>query len=134
VNARTIFVVFNVPAGILTLDTSWVAATRNYGLDVRDASGSIVPSSESDDNLIESVRVIAGNTLQLRLKVDLPATASMISLGWGDPAEPPSIAGRLGGPRSNIRDGAGDNDLYMASDGTARPMHNYALVGDVALS
>jgi hypothetical protein len=134
VNARTIFVVFNVPAGILTLDTSWVAATRNYGLDVRDASGSIVPASEGDDNLIESVRVIAGNTLQLRLKVDLPATASMISLGWGDPAEPPSIAGRLGGPRSNIRDGAGDNDLYMASDGTARSMHNYALVGDVALS
>ncbi|MDQ7994245.1 MAG: hypothetical protein AAGC76_00160 [Luteibacter sp.] len=134
VNARTINLAFNVPAGVLTLDTSWVAATRNYGLDVRDANNKIVPASPTDNNLIAAVKVISRDTLQVTLKADLPDTAAKISLGWGDPSEPASIAGRKGGPRTNIRDSAGDTDLYIASTGKTRPMHNYALVADVALS
>jgi hypothetical protein len=130
---RTIYVVFNVPDGVLTLDTSWVAPTRNYGLDLRDANNAVVPASTADNNLIAAVEVIAGDMLRLTLKTPLPATVTKVSLGWGDPAEPPSIAGRTGGPRSNIRDSAGDTDLYTASDGSQRPMHNYALVGDVSL-
>lgn len=133
VSARTINLTFNVPSGVLTLDTRWVAPTRNYGLDVRDADNRIVPASPTDNNLIASVRVVSRDTLQITLKTDLPSNASKISLGWGDPAEPASIAGRNGGPRTNIRDSAGDTDLYMASNGTTRPMHNYALVADVAL-
>jgi hypothetical protein len=131
---RTINVVFNVPAGILVLDGSWVAFTRNYGLDIRDVNNAIVPASNTDNNLIAGVMVIAANTLQIVLKTDLPATAAKVSLGWGDPAEPAGKAGRLAGPRSNIRDTAGDIDLYVASDRSLRPMHNYALVGDVALT
>jgi hypothetical protein len=131
---RTIYVRFNVPVGILTLDTSWVAATRNYGFDIRDANNAIVPASLTDNNLIIDVAVIAADTLRITLKAGIPATATKLSLGWGDPAEPASIAGRTGGPRSNVRDTAGDIDLYTASDGTLRPMHNYALVGDVPLT
>ena len=131
---RTILVRFNVPAGILTLDTSWVAPTRNYGFDVRDANNAIVPASLTDNNLIIDVTVIAADTIRITLKAGLPATATKLSLGWGDPAEPASVAGRIGGPRSNVRDTAGDIDLYTASDGTTRPMHNYALVGDVPLT
>jgi hypothetical protein len=117
INARTIHLAFNVPAGVLTLDTAWVAPTRNYGLDVRDASNAL-----------------ASDPLRVTLKADLPDTAAKITLGWGDATEPASLAGRRGGPRSNIRDSAGDNDPYVTSTGATRPMHNYALVADVALT
>ncbi|WP_250626457.1 hypothetical protein [Pinirhizobacter soli] len=133
VNASTINLVFNVPAGVLTIDTSWVASTRNYGLDVRDANNKLVPASPGDNNIIAGVRVIARDTLQIALKIALPSTAAKITLGWGDPAEPASLAGRNAGPRSNIRDSAGEADFYKASNGSVRPMHNYALVADVAL-
>lgn len=132
-DARAILVLFNVPTGALAVDTHWVTATRNFGFDVRDANNALVPASASDDNLIAAVSVIADDILLLLLKVPLPASANKVSLGWGDGAEPPSIAGRHGGPRTNIRDSAGDSDLYLASDGSTRPMHNYALVGDVEL-
>jgi len=134
IGTRTIYVRFNVPSGFLMLDTSWVAATRNYGFDIRDAKNALVPASLTDNNLIIDVAVITADTVRITLKAGLPATAAKVSLGWGDPAEPPSIAGRFGGPRSNVRDTAGDFDLYTASDGTLRPMHNYALVGDVPLT
>ncbi|HEY4146642.1 twin-arginine translocation signal domain-containing protein [Pinirhizobacter sp.] len=133
VNATTINLVFNVPAGVLTLDTSWVAPTRNYGLDVRDANNKLVPAGPGDNNLIAGVRVVASDTLQVSLKTELPDTAAKVTLGWGDPAEPASLAGRKAGPRSNIRDSAGEADFYVASNGSKRPMHNYALVADVAL-
>ncbi|UPG85620.1 twin-arginine translocation signal domain-containing protein [Luteibacter aegosomatis] len=133
VDARTIRVVFNVPVGALTLDTTWVSATRNFGFDVRDADDALVPAGPADDNLIAEVAAVARDTLQLTLKTVLPATASKITLGWGDAAEVAPVAGRIGGPRTNVRDGAGDTDLYVASDGTVRPMHNYALVGDVPI-
>jgi hypothetical protein len=131
--SRTIFVRFNVPAGALVLDTTWVAPTRNYGLDVRDAANVIVPAGSRGDNLIEDVTVVARDMLRITLKTGLPDTATKLTVGWGDPAEPASVAGRIGGPRSNIRDSAGDADFYTASDGTVRPMHNYALVSEVAL-
>ncbi|WP_413624252.1 hypothetical protein [Luteibacter sp. Lutesp34] len=131
---RTVYVLFNVPSGSLTLDTTWVAPTRNYGLDLRDSANAVVPASGSHDNLIAEVTVVARNVLRLTLTTDLPASVTKLTLGWGDPAEPASIAGRHGGPRSNIRDGAGDADVYTASDGTLRPMHNYALVGEVPLA
>lgn len=134
VNARTINLAFNVPAGVLTLDTSWVAPTRNYGLDVRDANNKLIPAAAGDNNLIAAVKVVARDTLQVTLKTDLPETAAKVTLGWGDAAEPASLAGRNNGPRSNIRDSAGEADFYRASNGTIRPMHNYALVADVALS
>lgn len=134
VDARTIDVAFHVPHGVLTIDTTWVAATRNAGFDIRDASGALVAASDDDDNLIAGVRVIGPDTLRLRLKSALPPAATTLSLGWGDPAEPPSVAGRRGGPRTNLRDGAGGDDIYVASDGTTRPMHNYALVADVAIA
>ncbi|HEY4090751.1 MAG TPA: hypothetical protein VGN46_04490 [Luteibacter sp.] len=134
VGPRTIYIAFNVPAGGLVLDTSWVAATRNAGLDVRDANHAVVPASATDDNLIAAIDVIAGDILRLTLKVPLPVAATRLSLGWGDRNEPAALAGRMAGPRSNIRDSAGDIDLYTASDGTLRPMHNYALVGDVPLT
>jgi hypothetical protein len=131
---RTIYVLFNVPAGVLTLDTSWVSPTRNHGLDLRDATNAVVPVSTTDNNLIAAIDVVAGDMLRLTLKAPLPVAATKLTLGWGDPAEPAPIAGRTGGPRSNIRDSAGDTDAYTASDGTQRPMHNYALVGDIALT
>jgi len=134
VGARDIDVVFNVPGGVLTIDTRWVAATRNAGFDIRDARGALVPVDATDDNLVAGVRVVGNDTLRLRLKADLPVAAQKISLGWGDPAEIHAVAGRHGGPRTNIRDTAGDLDTYVASDGSTRPMHNYALVGDVALT
>lgn len=133
VDANTINLVFNVPAGVLTIDTSWIAPTRNYGLDVRDANNKLVPAAPGDNNIIAAVKVIASDTLQIALKNALPDTAAKITLGWGDPAEPASLAGRSAGPRSNIRDSAGEADFYKASNGSTRPMHNYALVGDVAL-
>jgi hypothetical protein len=125
---------FNVPSGSLTLDTTWVAPTRNYGLDLRDSANAIVPAAGSHDDLIADVTVVARDVLRLTLKTDLPASVTKLTLGWGDPAEPASIAGRHGGPRSNIRDAAGDADVYTASDGTLRPMHNYALLGEVPLT
>ncbi|WP_089976677.1 hypothetical protein [Luteibacter sp. UNCMF331Sha3.1] len=134
VGPRDIDVVFNVPAGVLTIDTRWVAATRNAGFDIRDAKGALVPVDATDDNLIAGVRVVRSDTLRLRLKADLPVNAEKLSLGWGDPGETHAVAGRHGGPRTNIRDTAGDLDAYIASDGTTRPMHNYALVSDVALT
>lgn len=130
---RTIMVRFNVPAGILTLDTSWVAPTRNYGFDIRDAKNALVPASLTDNNLIIDVAVVAADLIRITLKAGLPAAATRLSLGWGDPAEVAAVAGRTGGPRSNVRDTAGDIDLYTASTGATRPMHNYALVGDVPL-
>ncbi|NII55619.1 hypothetical protein [Luteibacter sp. SG786] len=131
---NTIYVTFNVPAGILTLDTSWVAPTRNHGFDVRDAANTVVPASAGQDNLIAAITVVAKDTLRLSLRTNLPEAATKLTLGWGDATEPASIAGRHGGPRSNIRDSAGDVDVYTASDGTLRPMHNYALVGEVPLT
>ncbi|NID16537.1 hypothetical protein [Luteibacter yeojuensis] len=128
--ARTLFVKFNVPTGGLVLDTTWVAPTRNYGLDIRDAGNAIVPAGIGDDNLIADVMVVGRDMLRITLKTELPDTATKLTVGWGDPAEPASVAGRIGGPRSNIRDSAGDADVYTASDGTLRPMHNYALVGE----
>ncbi|SEW25338.1 hypothetical protein [Luteibacter sp. 329MFSha] len=134
VDARTIDIVFNVPAGGVKIDTGWVGATRNAGFDVRDANDALVMTDDADDNLIDTVDVVAVDTIRLGLKTDLPDHARKVTLGWGDIAEPAGIAGRIGGPRTNIRDGAGDLDIYIASDGSTRPMHNYALVGDIDLA
>ena len=115
---KLVDITFKVPVGSLTLDTTLVTQTSNYGFDVW--VGDVL-----QPNAITSVTVIDGS--RVRIVLDKAYSDASISYARGRSGNPAS-SGPINGARGNLRDQAGDTDNYVDSLGFTRYMHNWLII------
>lgn len=111
-------ITFNVPTGNLTLDTTLVSQTHNYGFDIW--IGDAVQA-----NAISSVNIVDKN--RVRIVLNNVYENAVLSYARGRPTDPVA-SGSINGPRGNLRDQAGDTDNYLDSKGVTRYMHNWCVI------
>lgn len=118
---KVLTVPFKGVVGSLVIDTTRVAAATNYGFSLVDGSGTPIT--------ISSVTVTQPNVITIVATSSVPAGAKLRA-GWNGTG---SNSGRLLGPRTNIRDRAGDA-LVFDPGGIAFPMHNWLPLQENVLS
>lgn len=115
---KVIDIAFNIPEGSLTLDTTLIAQTYNYGFDIW-LDGVV------QENVISSVSIIEKN--RVRIILNQAYENAVLSYARGRPTDPVA-SGPVNGPRGNLRDQAGDTDNYLDSKNVRRYMHNWCVI------
>jgi hypothetical protein len=113
-----ISVKFNVPHGVLELDTWLVAQATNYGFSVVDNVGAAIT--------ISSVEIRNGDTVLIRCAAAVPS-GSHLRYGFGGTTD----SGRNTGPRGNLRDQQGSQIVF---NGDGSPMHNWCVFFDKTIN
>lgn len=109
---------FYVPGGQLVLDTELVAATPNFGFDIREGDAVV-------SGLISSVSVTSADTV--RLVLSRPAAAdALLSYARGRAGDP-TASGPVIGARGNLRDTHGLYDIVISPLGNTFPLHNFCV-------
>lgn len=105
---------FDVPVAPLVFDTEQVVDPGDYGFQLVDSGGS--PLTISSVSLLgpTRVKIVASSTLPSGFKV---------RYAWGPGGT--FNAGRITGPRGNLRDSAG---LGLLSKTLTQPLHNWCLI------
>ncbi|MFB0875447.1 MULTISPECIES: hypothetical protein [unclassified Sphingobium] len=109
---------FQVPVAPLAFDTSWISAAPNKGFDLWSADGATRLDNITAVDLIgpDGVLVTFSST---------PPTGARLTYGFG---RDEVTAGRVAGPRGQLRDSAGLADSYVDATGATRRLHNYCLI------
>ena len=112
-------------ASQLVFDTTWVTAQTNQGFDVVDSGGTPLT--------INSVMLQGVNQIVITCSTTVPGGA-LLRYGWRG-TDGQSNPGRVTGARGNLRDSQGTTITFDPCDGNgARPMHNWALISEVAIT
>lgn len=114
---RIIDVVFHVPEGELIIDTAFVAEAANYGFDIWSST-----NTNTMYDIITSVSITDKNRIKIILGDDAPADA-VLSYARGRSSNR---------PRGNVRDTAGDNDIYENTSGVDIRLDNWCVMFNVS--
>jgi len=126
----TVIVSFNIPVPPLALDTTNIYAHANYGFEWYDSTSSATISSVSVGASRVTVKLSGtptGANQLLRYAWTCPAGIVGVSCGATNPAASSSTTSIEG----NIRDS--DSTVSPSSQGTATPLYNWLLAGEVPL-
>lgn len=106
---------FHVPRGKLVLDSALASITTNFGFNIRE-NGAVA------EGLILDVSVVSDTSVQINLSRPA-AIDAVLTYARGRPGDP-SMSGPVGGPRGNLRDTHGDQDVVISPSGTSHALHN----------
>ena len=114
VNGNQIHLKFNVPSGVIAVDTNIVPEASGYGFEV-------------SNNTITSVSVTGPDSIKIVLASSLSGGETLKYAATGSGSNGTDFR-----PRGNIRDTQGD-DIVFYSNGYPYKMHNWLLISEIAL-
>ncbi len=125
IDARTVDVIFNVPRGMLVLDTTTFPKVRGWGFRTYAGSPDALPRAPLYHAFPTGAVVLNGNTIRFTFPSDLPAGA-LLEIGGGE-GHIANASGHVEGQRYD-----GFNDLPVLATGSATYNGSPAYTLDIA--